>query len=1029
MLTGIGVSLCQATLGPNSYVNTNDNKQNINEPHTQPSTSAFHHSHHASSGRNKHCPKTVFIVSTMDGKVQALDARDKGKKLWSVQADTQPLLSSSISKLELTKDGVNTRLIPALDGSLYQYDGDNLEALPVSSETLLSSTFRINDDTMMIGGKAIRNYGIDMISGQLRYACSMSGCQRFGHTDTMTEEEELIVITRNTQTVRAVDSRNGLEKWNFSVGNHEVNYVGAMPNKMMEPSDEDDVAVESEIEDDPYLSCSADIGEMKESSLKVILPEGLVFYVNPDNPNHILWEQKLSSPVANAWLFHHNRLKPISLFSRVHIPTISGRINPVMYIGHHQNQMYVQVSSHVTNEIIDGSTLGKIPSVYWKPYLASSCSRTPTLRPNKNNGVPLIGRKTFKRKELQNTAVAVRQQSYPFDDGYYLFPDFTLILPDKEKEVVEDYKGIFESSLLIWWKEVAFISIITAVVFNLAVFCFARFEASRREQSDNVQNNSNPPEQDEEKTEELLLTNKMKDEVTRPDSLPLNSPAEYVSKYYTDFEHLERLNHGAYGVVFVAKNKFDSCQYAVKRICLPKCTESEEKVMREVTTLANLDHVGIVRYFQSWFECPPFGWQEKIDREMGSSGCITPSVTTQNTSPTESPVPHIIGGACLNFNPLKPFKELDFENLSVAKMNGLSNENLNFGDENSNQESGSFSMTEQNPSQQMFSTEDSEEESENTENILPFGTYSDFQEEDIKSDESSSIIFKDSGFERGEQIPLSPSKQVYSSTDSTSEMLNAERKCQKSNSSGSKPKSKTSPKMYLYIQMQLCKRETLKDWLSEHTDKRNCEEVLDFFDQIVTAVEYVHKKGVLHRDLKPSNIFFSMEDVIKVGDFGLATAMTNFIEAGEESLIEGEESLLGSASGTQYKRHTGGVGTELYMSPELLDCKAYNQKVDIFSLGMILFELLYPFKTESERRMTLYKVKQQKYPKDFNQFIPDFFDKTIDLLNRLLSSDPDERPSASEILDSDLMTDFAHSKVPRRFRNRTFSSSSSGAQH
>ena len=59
------------------------------------------------------------------------------------------------------------RLIPSLDGSLYQYDGDNLEALPVSSETLLSSTFRINDDTMMIGGKAIRNYGIDMISGQV----------------------------------------------------------------------------------------------------------------------------------------------------------------------------------------------------------------------------------------------------------------------------------------------------------------------------------------------------------------------------------------------------------------------------------------------------------------------------------------------------------------------------------------------------------------------------------------------------------------------------------------------------------------------------------------------------------------------------------------------------------------------------------------------------------------------------------------------------------------------------------------------
>ena len=49
---------------------------------------------------------------------------------------------------------------------------------------------------------------------------------------------------------------------------------------------------------------------------------------------------------------------------------------------------------------------------------------------------------------------------------------------------------------------------------------------------------------------------------------------------------------------------------------------------------------------------------------------------------------------------------------------------------------------------------------------------------------------------------------------------------------------------------------------------------------------------------------------------------------------------------------------------------------------MILFELLYPFKTETERRMTLYQVKQQKFPKDFKVFIPDlFFDKTVSKKN------------------------------------------------
>ena len=243
------------------------------------------------------------------------------------------------------------------------------------------------------------------------------------------------------------------------------------------------------------------------------------------------------------------------------------------------------------------------------------------------------------------------------------------------------------------------------------------------------------------------------------------------------------------------------------------------------------------------------------------SGCFTSSIATQNTSPTEStfPEPYIIGGGCLNHNPLRAFDDFDFGNISEPKHNGLLSESLKFEDENSNQESSSCFIIESVSSHKMSSTEeDSKEESENGENIVPFGRYSDFKKADAKSDgsmtdDSMSIIFKDSGFEKKELIPSSSLNQVYSSNDSTSEILNVKNQSPKSNSSRSKPKWKNSPKMYLYIQMQLCKRETLKDWMSEHTDNRNCEEVLDFFDQIVTAVEYVHKKGVLHRDLKVSS--------------------------------------------------------------------------------------------------------------------------------------------------------------------------------
>lgn len=59
-----------------------------------------------------------------------------------------------------------------------------------------------------------------------------------------------------------------------------------------------------------------------------------------------------------------------------------------------------------------------------------------------------------------------------------------------------------------------------------------------------------------------------------------------------------------------------------------------------------------------------------------------------------------------------------------------------------------------------------------------------------------------------------------------------------------------TPKSYLYIQMQLCRKESLKDWLRNTVDDRDKFEVLDIFNQIVCAVEYVHQQGLIHRDLK-----------------------------------------------------------------------------------------------------------------------------------------------------------------------------------
>lgn len=119
--------------------------------------------------------------------------------------------------------------------------------------------------------------------------------------------------------------------------------------------------------------------------------------------------------------------------------------------------------------------------------------------------------------------------------------------------------------------------------------------------------------------------------------------------------------------------------------------------------------------------------------------------------------------------------------------------------------------------------------------------------------------------------------------------------------------------------------------------------------------------------LQPSNIFFTMDDVVKVGDFGLVTAMDQEEDEDSPSVLTPAPLLT---------RHTGQVGTKLYMSPEQvsrpfghlqrctrhrprsetfpvlssqLSGNSYSHKVDIYSLGLILFELLFPFRTQMER--------------------------------------------------------------------------------
>lgn len=192
-------------------------------------------------------------------------------------------------------------------------------------------------------------------------------------------------------------------------------------------------------------------------------------------------------------------------------------------------------------------------------------------------------------------------------------------------------------------------------------------------------------------------------------------------------------------------------------------------------------------------------------------------------------------------------------------------------------------------------------------------------------------------------------------------------------------------KVYLYIQMQLCRKESLRDWLRDNRTEARASHIAHIFHQIVDAVDYVHLKGLIHRDLKPSNIFFSKDGQIKIGDFGLVTDMADIPNILNDC---GDQSGLPSCA-----RHTQLVGTHLYMSPEQLRGQHYDYKVDIYSLGLIFFELHVYFSTEMERIKTLRALRDGQYPEDFVIQHPEQYE----LLQRMLSSQPAQRPQTKQL--------------------------------
>ncbi len=176
-----------------------------------------------------------------------------------------------------------------------------------------------------------------------------------------------------------------------------------------------------------------------------------------------------------------------------------------------------------------------------------------------------------------------------------------------------------------------------------------------------------------------------------------------------------------------------------------------------------------------------------------------------------------------------------------------------------------------------------------------------------------------------------------------------------------------------YIAMEYLDGITLDKYLQK-SEKLPTETIIDFMTQCLDALSYAHKNKIIHRDLKPSNIMIVKDTLAKITDFGLA-----------------------KKAGAPHSQEGFLVGTPHYMSPEQIDGKPLDGRSDIFSLGVILYEMLTksrPFEGETISQI-LKKILFDNPPPVLNldSEIPEQISKIV---MKSLEKDPEDRFQTAE---------------------------------
>lgn len=429
----------------------------------------------------------------------------------------------------------------------------------------------------------------------------------------------------------------------------------------------------------------------------------------------------------------------------------------------------------------------------------------------------------------------------------------------------------------------------------------------------------------------------------------------HTGRYLSDFDELRIIGRGGFAKVLEVRHKVDRQTYAVKRVQIKSPPENLtlEKLSQEVTILAKLTKnpcSRIVRYHAAWLE-------EEFRTRSGSGTGVDKTCQKDNhpTSSSES-------------------SSSSSEEENLNNITEDSDSSIVFKDSQDTQAKLSeVQFVSPAASSQLSSS------SRETVTKQAFYFYSKEQEIVSKGNYSSAVVERSSH-------KVVEHKGVMSKQEIAGALsLRHPRR---------RHSSKPLTKYVLYIQMELCGK-TLSTWLNtrnnnfQETDEFTCvnyKQNIHILRQILEGIHFVHEQDILHRDLKPLNVFLTEPQLdIKIGDFGLA-----------REVICQEEEELDTLNPRSFGRQlSSDVGTSPYIAPEQMHGSDYDSKADMYSFGIIKYEMFHPFQTGHERIVCIKKLREEG---DIPEKIFQHWPEEANLIKLLTSKDKVDRPSASEVL-------------------------------